>query len=95
MISNRKEIFDKLVDERFERITELEKNVYPDKLIYIYKGLTADKKFDELDNALNLLDKIQEGEINLAKAKSDQITLKPNLGKKNKNKTKIKDKSKE
>ena len=94
MISNRKEIFDKLVDERFERITELEKNVYPDKfkLIYIYKGLTADKKFDKLDNALNLLDKIQVGEINLAKAKSDQITLKSNLGKK---KTTNKQRSKE
>ena len=82
MISNRKEIFDKLVDERFEGITELEQIVYPVKLMYRYKGLTADKKFDKLDNALNLLDKIQVGEINLAKAKSDQITLKSNLGKK-------------
>ena len=88
MISNRNKIFDKLVDERFEGITELEKKVYPDKLIYRYKGLTADKKFDEFDNALNLLDKIQEGEISLAKAKNDQITLKPNLGKKTKTKQK-------
>ena len=58
LISKRKEIFNKLVDERLEEITSLDKKVSPDNLVYRYKGQTADVKFDEFDNAFNLKDKI-------------------------------------
>ena len=57
MILKRKEIFNKFADERLEEITELNNKVNPDNLIYIHEGPTADEKFNEYDNALNLLNK--------------------------------------
>ena len=47
-ISKQKEIFNELVDERLEKITDLDKKVNSDDLIYRYKGNTADVKFNEL-----------------------------------------------
>ena len=61
MISEQKEIFNKLADEKLEEITGLDKKVNPDNLIYRYKGPTADVNFDEFDNVLNPLDEIKEG----------------------------------
>ena len=54
--------------------------------MYKYKGPTADEKFNEFDNALNLIDKIREGEISLVNAKNDQTKLKSDLNKKRKQK---------
>ena len=71
-MSNQKEIFNKLVDKRLEEITNLDKKVNPNDLIYRYKGFTADTKFNEFDNAFRLLDKIRDGKISLADAKNDQ-----------------------
>ena len=53
-----------------------QKQSNPDDLIQRYKGLTADVKLDEICNALNLLDKIKQGEISLVKAKHDQLGFK-------------------
>ena len=55
--------FNKLVDERLDEITELDKKVNYDDLIYRYKGKTPDEKFDKYDNALNVIDKTKKGEI--------------------------------
>ena len=71
-MSNQKEIFNKLVDKRLEEITNLDKKVNPNDLIYRYKGFTADTKFNEFDNAFRLLDKIRDGKISLADAKNDE-----------------------
>ena len=71
-MSNQKEIFNKLVDKRLEEITNLDKKVNPNDLMYRYKGFTADTKFNEFDNAFRLLDKIRDGKISLADAKNDQ-----------------------
>ena len=79
MISNEKEIFNKLVDERLDEITRLDEKVNPDNLIYRYKGKTADTKFDKFDNAFNLFDKIRNGKIKLADEKNDQIKFKSNF----------------
>ena len=38
LISKQKEIFNKLADERLDEITELDKKVNLDNLIYKYKG---------------------------------------------------------
>ena len=65
-ISKQKEIFNELVDERREKITDLDKKVNSDDLIYRYKGNTADVKFNEFDNALDIIDKIQDGKKDLA-----------------------------
>ena len=69
-ISKQKEIFNELVDERLEKITDLDKKVNSDDLIYRYKGNTADVKFNEFDNALDIIDKIRDGKIDLANVKN-------------------------
>ena len=52
-----------------KKITDLEKKVGSDDLIYRYKGNTSDVKFDKFDNALNIINKIQNGEINVVDVK--------------------------
>ena len=59
-ISKQKEIFNKLVDEKLEKITDLDEKVNNDDLIYRYKGKFADTKFDEFDNALGIINKIRD-----------------------------------
>ena len=59
LISKQNEMFNEHVDERQEKITDLDKKVDSDNLIYRYKGNTADIKFDKFDNALNIINKIQ------------------------------------
>ena len=61
-------------------ITELEEKVNRDDLTYRYKGKTPDEKFNTYDNALDLINKIINGEIKLAEAKNDQIRFKSSLG---------------
>ena len=68
------------MDERLEKITDLDKKVNSDDLIYRYRGNTVDVKFDEFDNALNIINKIQNGEIRLANVKNNQEKLKSYLG---------------
>ena len=79
MISKQKEIFNKLVDKRLEEITNLDKNVNPNDLIYKSKSPTADAAFNKFDNILSLIDKIREGKISLANVKKDQIKIKSDL----------------
>ena len=50
-------------------------------MIYRCKGNTADVKFDEFDNAFNIINKIQNGEIRLADVKNNQEEFKSYLGK--------------
>ena len=56
MISKQKEIFNKLVDERLAKITDLDKKVNSDDLIYRYIGNIADVNFDKFDNVLGIID---------------------------------------
>ena len=65
---------------RRKKITDLDKKVNSDDLIYRYKGNTADAKFDKFDNALNIINKIKNGEITLADAKNNQKKFKSYLG---------------
>ena len=80
ILSKQKEIFNVLVDERLEKITDLDKKVNSDDLIYRYKGNTADAKFDKFDNALDIIDKIRDGKIDLADVKNNQEKFKSYLG---------------
>ena len=68
-ISKQKEIFNKIVDERLEKITDLDKKVNRDDLIYRYKDKLADTKFNEFDNALDIINKIRDGKKDLADVK--------------------------
>ena len=61
-------------------MTDLDKNVNSDDLLYRYKGSTADVKFKKFDNALNIINKIQNGEISLADVKNNQEKFKSYLG---------------
>ena len=79
LISKQKEIFNELVDERLE-ITELDEKVNRNNLVYRYKGKSPDEKFDKHDNALDLIDKIKNGEIRLSQVKNNQIVFKSHLG---------------
>ena len=53
-------------------------------MIYRYKGNTANVKFDEFDNTLNIINEIQHDEIELKDVKNDQEKLKTYLGEINK-----------
>ena len=77
LISKQKQIFNELVDKRLDKITE---KVNSDNLIYRYKGRTADAKFNEFDNALDLIDKTKEWKISLTDIKINQAKFKSNLG---------------
>ena len=89
-ISKQKEIFNKLVDERLEKITDLDKKVSHDDLIYRYNGKFADAKFDEFDNALGIINKIRDGKEDLVKVKNNQQDFKFYLGEIKKGAKKIK-----
>ena len=72
LISKRKEIFNERADERLEKITELDKKVNYDDLIYKYKGNTKDVEFNQFKIVFSFLDKIRDGKISLTDAKNDQ-----------------------
>ena len=76
---SKKEIFNELADKRFNEITELDKKVNLDYLIYRYKDNTPNEEFNTYANALDLVNKIKNGEIKLAEAKNNQINFKSNL----------------
>ena len=57
-ISKQNKIFNELVDKRLEKIYDLDKKVNSNDLIYRYKGDTADVKFNEFENAFDIIDKI-------------------------------------
>ena len=71
-ISKLKEIFNRLAGQRLKKITDLDERVNRDDLIYQYKGNTDDLKFDEFDNALGVINKIQDGKMDLSDAKYNQ-----------------------
>ena len=79
-ISKQKEIFNKFVDEKLEKITDLDEKVNNDDLIYRYKGRLADTKFGEFDNALGIINKIRDGKEDLAGVKKNQQKFKYYLG---------------
>ena len=80
LISKQKEIFIELPDERLNEITNLDEKVNRDNLIHRYKGKSLDEIFDKYDNALDLINDIQKGEIKLSDAKNDQTVFKSRLG---------------
>ena len=59
------------MDERLEKIIDLDKKVNSDNLICRCKGNTPDINFDEFDNALALIDKIRDVKINLTHVKNN------------------------
>ena len=52
-----------------EKITDLYEIINHKDLIYRYKGRVADTKFNEFDNALDIINKIRDGKKDLADVK--------------------------
>ena len=51
-----------------------------DKLVFKYKGNTPDEDFSKFDNALDLINKVRDGEISLNEAKNEQTKLGSAMG---------------
>ena len=81
LITKQKEIFNELANKRRDKITELDKKVNRDALVYRYKGKSPGEKFDKYDDALDLFNKIINGDIKLADVKNDQEIFKSHVGK--------------
>ena len=80
-----------------QKITDLDKKVDRDNLIYKYKGRTVNAKFDKFDDALKIINKIRNGNVKNKsnQFKSNQINrFKSNLSEVKKKHTKIEQKSK-
>ena len=54
------------------KITDLGVKFNSDALIYRYKGNTADAEFHKFDNALDIIDKVRDGKIDLSNVKNNQ-----------------------
>ena len=76
IVLKEKEIYNKLTEEIFDKINNLDKMVGTNKLVFKYKSNTADEDFSTFDNALGLINKIRDGEISLNEAKNEQAKLK-------------------
>ena len=80
LILKQKEIFNETADERLDKITKLGEKLNRDELVYRYKGKSPDEEFHKYDNALDLINKIKNGERKLAEAKNDQAIFKSHFG---------------
>ena len=63
-------------------------------MIYRYKGSTTNVKFDEFDNAINIINKINNGEIELSNVNKNQDKFKSYFGKIKKGSKKSKEQKK-
>ena len=63
------------------KITDLDKRINSNDLIYRYKGRTGDEKFDEFDNVLDIINNIRDGKTDLADVKNNQQKFNSFLGK--------------
>ena len=79
-ILRQKEIYNELTEEKKTEIKNLDKSVDRDKLIYAYKSNSSDVDFSEYYGAIDLINKIKDGEVSFKKAVNDQYELKSKLG---------------
>ena len=80
MVLKEKEIYNKLTKESFEKINNLVKKVDTNKLVFKYKGNSSGKDFSKFDNALDLINKIRDGEISLNEVKDEQTKSGSDMG---------------
>ena len=69
-----------MTEEKKTEIKNLDNSVDRDKLIYKYKGNTSDVDFSEYYGAIDLINKIKDGDVSLKQATNDQYELKSKLG---------------
>ena len=59
IVLKEKKIYNKLTEESFEKINDLDKRVNNNKLVFKYKGNTSNEDFSIFDNAFELISKIR------------------------------------
>ena len=69
MLLKEKQISNKLTEEIFEKINNLDEKIDSNELVFKYKGKTADEDFSNFDNALDLIGKIRDSKIILMQQK--------------------------
>ena len=81
-VLRQKELYNEITEEMKTEIKNSEKSVDRDldKLICKYKGNTSDVNFVEYFGAIDLINKIKDGDISLKQAIKDQYELKSKLG---------------
>ena len=72
---NYKEIFEELVKERFDEITELTDKIIQNDLLYCFKSSTCRKIFNGFNNDIELFKEINFGEMRLEESKKLQNEL--------------------
>ena len=80
IVLKEKEMYNRLTEESFDKINNLEKSVDTNKLVCKYKGNTADEDFSKFDNTFYLINKVRDGEISLNEAKDEQAKLESRMG---------------
>ena len=61
-----------MTEQKKDEIEKLDKTVNRKELLYKYKGNTSDVDFSEYYGAIDLINKIKNGEVSLRKAVNDQ-----------------------
>ena len=79
-ILKEKEIYNELTEEKKTEIKNLNNSVDRDKLIYNYKGDTSGVDFNEYYGAIDLINKVKDGDVSLKQAINNQYELKSKLG---------------
>ena len=79
LVLKEKEIYNRLPEESFEKINNLDKKGNH-KLLFKYKGNTANEDFSRFVNAFELISEIRDEEISLNEAKDKQAKLKSKIG---------------
>ena len=79
-ILKQKEIYNELTEEKKTEMKNLDNSVDREKSIYKYKGNTSDADFSEYYGAIDLINKIKDGDFSLKQAINDQYELKSKLG---------------
>ena len=80
VINKQRKIFNGLIEERRETMSELHSSVDFDHLFYHYKGPTRDKDFGAYNNAKGLFNMIKDKGISLSHAEENQADLQSSLG---------------
>ena len=75
-----KKIFDRVFIKRFDELKELTHGIAQDDLIYYLKN-NINKNFNDFDDGIELVKKIQSGEMKLEDAKELQNIFNSNLNK--------------
>ena len=72
IVLKEKEIYNRLTEESFEKTNNLDKKVDTNKSVFKHNGYTTDEEFSKFGNALDLINKIRDGETSLNEAKDEQ-----------------------